>query len=451
MIGHINQMFDGKKRTESEHDSLIYETSLDLVESYGILYDPDELIPNMDMADRIFDAAIDLIDEVGVLCIDTNRIIEINKKEIKRLLKNPCSEFTVGEGAESTHVSFRNILDEKVPFIIGGPAGVAISDEFFTPAHCSYAKINVASAITPGSLQSLATKHYFKENPQNIADAQHTIALVKESCRLQGRPGICCLTPTTIEDIRSAISIANPIFMGKGDLQEIFPKSPLKTELDKLSRVVHYMGTGCYYVSTSYILLGSLTVSIPEQFAIQATAEMIISRVLYRASMVYLHSSSLKGSVSTSPEALWASLISSVAITRNTRILHGVTINNLSGPCTESMMYETALQTIGHTVCGADSLCGPIPNKGSALNHVSGFETLFMANIAEFATSLSLSDANYLCKELYTQKLANKKPEFGKAFDECYDINEIKPTDEYHEVYDKAYNQIYSIMESVIR
>lgn len=441
----IYQMLKGKKRSETEHESLIYKTSLELSESYDIVFENDRLIPDLNMANRLYDAAVDLLSEVGIFCMETERVVDVSKDALRRSVRNAPSFFTTGTGPETTSIFCRHVLDERRPHIIGGPAGISISPELFIPVHRSCAKVNLVNAISPGSLSSLDTKPYIKENPLNIFEAQKGVNLVKEACRFQGRSGICCFTPPFVDDVKAAISIANSNFMGPGDLQEIFPMPSLKSDFGKLSRVVHYRGMGMYYAATTYMILGAMTSAIPEQFAIQIVADMLKSRYLYSAPMVYVHPSTLKTSASRSLEVLWSVFTAFMALSRNTNIIHGMTLENSSGPCTESSMYETAVQAIGATVCGADSLCGPVLNKGSAVNHAAGLESLFMGKVAEFATSLSLDDANYLCLELFN-RYADQKPELGKSFDECYDVQKIQPTDEYYGIYDTAMHNIYDLI-----
>ncbi|MDD4497409.1 MAG: monomethylamine:corrinoid methyltransferase [Methanosarcinaceae archaeon] len=443
----VYRMFNGKKRTESEHERLIYKSTLDLGESHNIFYEKDSMVPcDVKMADRVFDAAVNLLEEVGILCTDTNRVIELDKTEIKRSLQNSCPAFTMGEGAESIRVVSRHILDRRVPMICGGPSAVPITENMFIPVHRSYAKINLVESIAPASFHSMDLEHHkFKGNPLNMLDAHKAVKFIKEACRLEGRGNICCFAPPFIDDPKAAISIANPEFMGHGDIQEIYPLIDLKANLGEISRAIHHQSIGSYYNSASILIMGGITTAIPEQFAVEMTAEVLKNKVLYQSQMSSIHPNHLQSPASRSPEVLWASFITSMAISRNSRYIHGTVINNFSGPCTESMMYETAVQTIGSTVCGSDYLSGPVSNAGNELNHSCGLDSLFMAKIAELATALSLKDANYLCTELYN-KYSGKKPEFGKTFEECYDLKTIEPSEEYYTIYEQSMGQVYDLL-----
>lgn len=446
MDGYVYKAVNGIKRTEREHDALIYEKSMELVKSHDLFFDQEYLIPSdLEMADRLYDAAINLLEDVGVFCIDTGRVIELSRKEIVRCIRNACSSFSTGENSELTQVSYRNVLDEGMPVILGGPTSAPISEELFIAVHRSYAKYSSVDSIAPGSINSSNVQSYGKGNPLVMLEGHNAVNLVKEACRLEGRSGISCVSPPFIEDTKTAISIANSKFMGLGDLQELYPLPDLKTDFNRISRALHYISIGTSFVTSTKMIMGTMTNAIAEQFAIEIVAELLKSRIIYSSPLVYAHPCSLQNSASRSIETLWASFMASMAVSRNSHLLHGIVINNSSGPCTESMMYETAVQTIGCVVCGADSIAGPLPNKGGLPDHAGGLDSFFMAKIAEIATSLSLDDANYLCMELYN-RYAGQKPELGQSFNECYDLNKIEPSEEYHDIYDRVMDQVYDTL-----
>jgi methylamine--corrinoid protein Co-methyltransferase len=447
MNNHITQMLHGDKRSESEHDEIIYQTSFDLVELHNVYNDKESVIPfDFKMTDRIFDAAIELLENTGIFCTDTNRVIRVSKEEIKRNLDNAQPSFTIGQNSETNTAYFRNVLDTRIPLIMGGPTAVPVSEDQFVPIHRSYTKIKSIACISPATLHENV---FEKNNPLKMLEGHKAVNFVNEACRLEGRLGMSCVSPPFIEDPLTSISIANPKIMGPGDLQEFYPLPDLKADLSQISRVVHYKTIGVPYLVTNIMIMGGMTSSTPEQFAIQMVAESIKNKLLYSAPMGFITPSTLQTAASRSLETMWAIFSASMAISRNARFLHGIVIQNSSGPCTESMMYETAVQTIGSTICGTDSLAGPIPNRGSSLNHAGGLDALFMIKTAELATALNLDDANYLCMELYNM-YADQKPEIGKKFDECYNITNIEASQEYYETYDTSLNTIYDILGAKI-
>ncbi|WP_440951456.1 monomethylamine:corrinoid methyltransferase [Methanococcoides sp. FTZ1] len=434
------------KRTKSEHDLFLYETSLELVDSYDIFYDGNELISqDFGMADRVYHAATELLERVGVHFNDKDIVLEISKEDIEKRLQLQRRSFMIGEDADRMTLNFRNVLDDKMPFIIGGPTAMPLSAEMYIPIHRSYAKVDLIDSLGPGTIHSYLEPGLVKEL-SSFYSAHESISYMKQACSLEGRPGICCLPPPFIEDVWNSISIANPKFMSMGDFQEIYPLPDLSTNMDEILRAVHYKLLGVNHLCTHTLVMGGMTSISAEQFAIQVVAEALKSKVLY-SGVFFKNPTNVHLPTSTSFETMWASFISSIALSRNTRSQFGTVISNSAGPCTKMSFYETAVQTIGYVVCGDDLLSGPILNNGSIVDHAAGLESQFMAEVAELATTLSIEDANFLAMELFNKyKNKVKKPDVGKTFKECYNLTTLEPTAEYRTQHTKVTKEIYDLM-----
>jgi len=444
----IDLFSSGEKMSVSDHETLIYEAGLELIEEYGIFFDHENLIPaDEHMANNVYEAAIDLLEIAGVYSIDSNKAITISRDEIVRNTQNTRKYLNLGDGIDKYLLSFRDGSSTKLPLIMGGPNASPASPELYIPIHQSYAKFKNINAIAPASLDT-SNSVSSNKGPVNLLHARQAVELVKQACALEGRPDMCIVTPPHIEDPIAAVSIANPRFMGLGDFQEIIPHPDLKVNYDELSRVYHYRMTGSNYLCSPMILLGGIATSTPEHSAIVMVAEALKSQVIYDASAFFKYSTQIEPRGPDGPlETLWASFIASMAISQNRICLHGNVVNNFAGPCTEMMMYETAVQTIGSVACDCDIISGPVSNQGNIPDHVAGLDAHFMAEISHFASGLSKKDANYLCLELFSKyRDMLSHPDLGKAFIDCYDIDTIEPTNEYREVYEKSMDDVYQII-----
>ncbi|MEL4305262.1 monomethylamine:corrinoid methyltransferase [Methanococcoides sp. LMO-2] len=435
-----------QKRTRGEHETLIYETSLELVDAYDIFYDEGELISsNFHMADRIYNAAIELLEHVGVLFDDEDRVLELNRNEIISAIRNKKRSFKIGEGIDATTLHFRDVLDNQMPLIMGGPNSSPISFEMFVPIHRSYAKIGMLDSIAPGIIHEFPNSMLIKPFYE-LYSVHEAASNLKQACNLEGRSGLCCVSPPFVEDIRASISIANSNSMGTGDFQEFYPRPDLTATNDEIVRAVHYKMVGLNYLCTHSVIMGGMTSASAGQFAIELVAEAIKSNVLY-SGIFFKNPTNVQLPTSTTLNTLWASFMSSIALSRNIHIPYGNVIRNSAGPCTKMSFYETAVQTIGSVVCGDDIVAGPILNNGSMVDHAAGLESQFMAEIAELATTLSLEDANLLCLQLFSKyKNKIKKVDTGKTFSECYDITTLEPSAEYRTKYDEVIKEIYGIL-----
>jgi len=99
-----------------------------LIQKYEISYNREDVVlQDLDMAKRVFEAALDLVLEVGVYFIDTKSIIKIERDEIIRALKDAPASHTMGTGADEVECYARGIEDKRRPLIIGGVNGAPIS------------------------------------------------------------------------------------------------------------------------------------------------------------------------------------------------------------------------------------------------------------------------------------------------------------------------------------
>lgn len=446
------QKFDKRQKlTQREHELLIYETTLELAKSYDISFNRRELIPSdLKMADRVYNAAIELLERVGVFFSDEEKALELNREDIWAAIQSKRRSFMIGEGADATQLRFRDVLDDRMPVIMGGPTAIPVSSEMYVPIHRSYAKVGTTDSIGPATIHRLPGDDLIKPLV-SLYSAHEAISGLKQACKLEGRPGLCCISPPFVEDVRTALSIANPGIMGPGDFQEMYPLPDLTAKTDEIVKASHYKLIGSNYLCTHQLVMGGMTNGSAEQFAIQIVAEALKSNTLY-SGIFFKVPTNVKMPTSTSADTLWASSLASIAISRNTHCISGTVVNNSAGPCTKMSFYETAVQTIGCTVCGDDIISGPVLNNGSMVDHAAGLESQFMAEIAELARTLSIEDSNFLCMQLY-EKYRNKvkMPETGKSFSECYDLTTLAPSIEYRNKYSSVIKEIFELLSNGLR
>jgi len=148
------------------------------------------------------------------------------------------------------------------------------------------------------------------------------------------------------------------------------------------------------------------------------------------------------------PKPIWATNLASAAMNKHTHMpsTWGVYIV-YAGPCTEMCLYEIAALTIGTTVVGCNPV-GVSPYRGTPLNLCTPMESRFMGEIAHKAVNVNRKQANEMIKAIiprYEQYLEEKNPPKGKTFDELYDLNTLKPKQEYVELYERVWEELNSL------
>jgi hypothetical protein len=82
----------------------------EVIEKYGIRYDPATPIPSDDaLADAVWQAGLEFFLEVGVLCVDTHRILTFDEGELREALylipgEYPASVHRLLEGAAGRRI-----------------------------------------------------------------------------------------------------------------------------------------------------------------------------------------------------------------------------------------------------------------------------------------------------------------------------------------------------------
>ncbi|OKY79099.1 MAG: Monomethylamine methyltransferase MtmB [Candidatus Methanohalarchaeum thermophilum] len=131
-------------------------------------------------------------------------------------------------------------------------------------------------------------------------------------------------------------------------------------------------------------------------------------------------------------------------------ILLGNQYYPLSGPCTNMCLKEVAAQAMTDTVSGREIMSGSASAKGVLKDYTTGMESRMMSEAAEAVAGLDVSEANEIIDKLvnsyeddYREADQTKDPDNtelgnGKTLQECYDMSDLTPTDEYWEVYEEA-------------
>lgn len=67
----------GKIVAVKQWDRMIGEVAAKVVSDYDLKYDPEDPVPSDDfLADRMFEAGVDLFEKTGIYCMDTGKVLE---------------------------------------------------------------------------------------------------------------------------------------------------------------------------------------------------------------------------------------------------------------------------------------------------------------------------------------------------------------------------------------
>mgnify|MGYP002571645328 FL=1 len=442
----LDRMDNGPVMDEKDFDKLIAKTVRKLIKKYDLQYDRDDAILTSDeMADRFFAAGLELACTAGVYCTDTHVQMLFTEEEIRQALRWAPDQVTIGSGLDQCTIVSRRPEDPVVPKIVGGGFGAPIPEEWFSAVMESYAKEPVVDSIVGCNFYTAHGRTPKTRSPWEVLLAWREVELIKSAAQRAGRPGIGI---GVVENAVSEIGELSASSYGgfpQEDWHHTCFVSELKTNYGLLIKVAHLVKTGCVIHSFYNSILGGYAGSA-EGVAICSVAGILLECVVNMATTFSICPTHPFYNCDTAPELIWAASAAQQAVNRNTHLLTAVMTSPVSGPMTESLLYECATMATAATVSGTARIDGVRSAVGVEILHVTGLEARFNGEVAHAAAGLSRKDANeMICQfQKHYVPVLDKKP-IGKSFLEAYDPIKVEPTPQWLEIYQKVKEDVAKI------
>lgn len=409
----------------------------ELVKEHDIRYERGEPIPSDDsVADDVFKAGWKLALEIGILVLDTERLIKVDETELKTAVRDAPSRVTVGEGNDAAILSSRRVDDKSPPFVIGGSVGILVSENVFVNFVMSYAKEPIIQAICNGMPETVEGIRPKPGSPLEIHYTLKEVAMIKEGFRRAGRPGLQMLGPGSTTAV-SWLSAKGEGGHKKSDAHTSTILNELKTSYDILNRMTYASEFGGVRVTLSGPVIGGFAGG-PEGVAVTTVAGLLLGAPVFQSAFQIIHPTHLLYPSTSSADSIWVESIVGQAISRNSHLVTAGNVFAASGPCTEMILHEVAANTIGISVSGLNNGPGVGSTNTKYLDHASGLESRFMGEVghATARSGLKRKDANEIAKKLiakYSEKLTDAPK--GKRFQDCYELPDVRPTQEWLGIY----------------
>ena len=409
----------------------------EVIKKHGIEYDPATPIPSDDdLADALWQAGLEFFLEVGVLCVDTHRIITFDEGEVKEALYLTPGEYLVGSGKDGRFLKYRQVEDANPPFVIFSP-DMSCDEELFTPMSIAYLKEPLADGCCAPILEdSMGLKIKAKTPTELAGSIEHAMSL-RQAAKLVGRPGIFLVAAGTAESDTAQISISHSDWGVRAtDSRLVGALTELKIDNALLNKVAHYQQFGCF--------TGSLTGPIYGGYAGRAEGTAIL-QVAYHLMGLLVHQAHYQMNFpfhihytsGTTRELLWLASASHQAVARNSKL---ISVSNgflNAGPATDMVLYEVAAHALASAVSGAN-LWEAAPARNKYKNRATPMEARMAAEVGHACAHMKLTRER--ANELVLSLLAKYEDQIGDAplgslFQECYDVAKAVPTQEYLDLY----------------
>lgn len=422
---------EGPVMKMDEFDLALTKTVRKLVKKYELKYNPEELFVNDDTADKVFQAGVELLAEIGLYHMDTQRVIKFTVEEIESVVKeyrdNPPI-ITFGRGQDEHTVVPRKDGDPRRPVVWGVAAGV-IQEEWFVPFLFSIAREPVVQGFgIAGGIASVGGVVPKESAPSEIYCGLWEVRAQQEALRLAGRPDMHLGLIPTVSSVGGTLAVIGPGLREAHNSMvgiHIIPEQKIDWTRLNLAQAIQERGISPWTSAMS--LLGGLGGG-PAGVAVIMMANFIGQLSYGHGKLGSFYVNDMTGRASHR-EALWTLSACFRAAGRNIGVATGAPCSD-SGPVfsmEEAIIRGVAMAVTLTTCSGAYNWCSGI----------DGITARVHADVMEQVAPITGQKANELLQSI--SRLLDELVQAGgnplsfneRAFPYRYDIEKVEPKPEY--------------------
>jgi methylamine--corrinoid protein Co-methyltransferase len=415
----------------------------EVVERYKIRYDPETPCPSDDdLADRIYQAALDLYVDAGTYVIDTERVIQFSRKEIEEAVYEAPREAYFGEGPDRCVFKGRKPDDSEIPHCHVG-SGTDTTEDVALKMVEAYGRISKAKTVSIPSVTAFGHLKSAAGSPVETLAGISMMRIGREGLRRAGRPGMGIINHmSSCAQGISTIAASNPEFGARpSDGWLVAPQAELKIDYSSLNQVAYLTSWGANIGQEAGPIMGGYAGG-PEGTAVVTTAYCFHGILVARATYHLTYPVHITHVASTTPDMLFVVSTSGQAVTRNVGVPYYALGYAAAGSATRQYFYEAAayLLAIQSSGMGIEDVH---PNKAVVTNGALPIDSEFTCSLGHGMVGITRKEANQIIKKLmkiYSDGIKN--PPKGRTLDECYDIQTMKPDDDLKKTYDEAVREL---------
>ena len=439
----------GPKMDENAWNMGLFRKMNELTEKYQLVYPDDGSFFNMDddLADRAFQAGIELLVDTGVYCISTGRVIRFSRQEVMDAIRAMPAEVRVGEGKDARVLKKRRLGErEALNFRSGHHA--PWSEEFAPLVIKNFAQIPSCDYLE-GINFAVVDGREIHGMPMEVYAARREAAWLREGVRKAGRPGLAIAyypistrAPVMIAPIDQEAGLRST----DGVLLSVLPD--MKVEQDYVAAAIVYEERGCYKVNGGgggFVggFAGGLGGGI-----IGGVARPIVGFLVYRDEISYAGVGRMQATVPGAkmrfdPGMCWGVSVVCQALNRNTNIVY---FGGSVGAADPGSGTETRLWSLVGNMAApinGGNLSGPRQHRAqmNASQNPLEAEWLYEVATASMRSGIDRAMASDLLRKL-NERLEGRVAEETVHITQCYDLVNHKPLPDYEKTYLKVKEEV---------
>ena len=145
----------GPYMKEKDFEMTLARRTADLVREYDLKYDPQVLVPaDDDMADRLYQAGLQLFLDMGVYNMSSQRRIMFTRAEVEETVAAAPASVLLGTGKDAVTMSHRPVEGDVPCVVHSGPTGTPCSERYHPLILQSCAQEPLVNCLGAGSVST---------------------------------------------------------------------------------------------------------------------------------------------------------------------------------------------------------------------------------------------------------------------------------------------------------
>ncbi len=323
----------------SKFDIQVFKEASSLVKEHDIKYDADSVVPtDKGIIKDVFDAGLELLLRVGLLCTNTQRVIKFTKQDVDERMAMQPREMSMGEGTDAATMYQRDLEDKRPPFIVGAPFSVPISEAVLVKLYEALVSEPLIQAYWTGAIEDIQGMSVRGGSPMEMHAEIANILAFRAGSLMAGRPGVTLLGKGMST---AQAHVGATMYNRKTEPQfvSLFPE--LKTDFGMLCKASHFMDCGFPIQGWASGFSGGYAGGI-EGATIAGVANALAQFVMIGVGFVGLSIFAVTDIGQSRRDLLWGVNLQGAALNTHGFMTANVPYTVHAGPCTPMCFDETA-------------------------------------------------------------------------------------------------------------